>query len=142
MTAKNILVSDDESKINFKRLEQSLHDLRFEVSAQLIVLADAAGQLLLASGSIDDFDSTLLLPLINRSLSPASEVAQHLNEERGLNLVYHEGARFDVYATDIQSNLYLVLAFDRQQGLSRVGMVWLYMKRAVQELQSLIAAQM
>jgi len=32
-----------------------------------------------------------------------------------------------------------VLVFDRRQGLNRIGVVWLYTKRAIQELQSILA---
>jgi CheY-like chemotaxis protein len=126
---------------HFKWLVQRLHDLRFEVGAQYVILADMSGRLMAESGTIDDFDPALLASMLSRSLSPSTEVAQQLRGERLFNLVYHEGARYDVYAANVEEDLFILLAFDRRQGVSRIGMVWLYIKRAIQELQTSIEAQ-
>jgi len=49
------------------------------------------------------------------------------------------GVRFDLYSANIDQQLFIVLVFDRRQGLNRIGVVWLYTKRAIQELQSILA---
>ncbi len=126
---------------HFKWLVQRLHDLRFEVGAQYVILADMSGRVMAESGTIDGFDPALLASMLSRSLSPSTEVAEQLRGERVFNLVYHEGARYDVYAANVEEDLFILLAFDRRQGVSRIGMVWLYIKRAIQELQTSIEAQ-
>jgi CheY-like chemotaxis protein len=125
----------------FKWLVQRLQDLRFEVGAQSVALADGHGRLLAESGTLDGFDLVQIASLLSRSLTPSIEVAEQLRGERVFNLVYHESARFDVYAANIDDERFMLLAFDRRQGMSRIGMVWLYMKRAIVELQTLIESQ-
>lgn len=126
---------------HFKWPVQRLHDLRFEVGAQYVVLADMQGRLLAESGMAEGFDPALLASMLSRSLAPSIEVAEQLRGERVFNLVYHEGTRYDVYAANVENDVFILLAFDRRQGVSRIGMVWLYIKRAIQELQTLIQAQ-
>ncbi|HZY43851.1 MAG TPA: response regulator [Anaerolineae bacterium] len=126
---------------HFKWLVQRLNDLRFEVGAQYVILANMSGRLMAESGTIDGFDPALLASMLSRSLSPSTEIAQQLRGERVFNLVYHEGARYDVYAANVEEDLFMLLAFDRRQGVSRIGMVWLYIKRAIQELQTRIESQ-
>ncbi|NTU66278.1 MAG: response regulator, partial [Chloroflexi bacterium] len=49
-----------------------------------------------------------------------------------------EGTRFDIYSSNIDQGRFIVLVFDRRQGPNRIGIVWLYTKRAVQDLYNLL----
>ena len=123
----------------FDRLVQRLRDLRFESGAQCIVLADAAGQVLTKLGSVEELKPELLAAMVSDGSASSFEVVQNLREERGFNLVYYEGVRFDIYSANVDAGLFIALAFDRRQGSSRIGMVWLYTRRAIQEIQTWVS---
>jgi hypothetical protein len=82
-----------------------------------------------------------MVELVNRSFESSLQMVQQLREERSFNLVYHEGARFDVYSSNVDQGRFVVLVFDRRQGPNRIGIVWLYTKRAVQDLFYLLAPE-
>ncbi len=128
-----------EPSLTDKRLErmtQRLHDLRYEAGAHSVLLANTAGVLLVKVGSSEGFDAAELIELLRGSFDVPAALARQWHEERAFNLLYHEGVRFDLYAANIDAHLLVVMAFDRRQGPTRIGVVWLYLKRAVQDLQN------
>jgi hypothetical protein len=121
----------------FEWLVQRLHDLRFEVGAQSVILVDKAGRVLVEVGTIEGLEPAVVGMALSNSLAARLEIGPQLHEERALNLIYHEGVRFDIYAANVDDEMFIALMFDRRQGASRIGMVWLYAKRAIQDLQNL-----
>ncbi|MGH2592906.1 MAG: response regulator [Anaerolineae bacterium] len=121
------------------RITQRLSDLRFEVGAQCILFADTTGRLLAEVGPADGFTPVALAELMSGGFNTLFEIARHLHEGHAFNLIYHEGVRYDIYAANVGDKLFLTLIFDRRQGASRIGMVWLYTKRAIQDLLDLVS---
>jgi CheY-like chemotaxis protein len=124
---------------SLERVTQRLGDLRFEVGAQCILLADAGGRLLAQIGPADGISPDHLTELVSGGFASLFDIARHLHEGHAYNLSYHEGVRYDIYAANVGDTLFLTLIFDRRQGASRIGMVWLYTKRAIQDLLDLIS---
>jgi hypothetical protein len=106
-----------------------------------IVLADITGQLITQVGTAEDAAPAELAALLGGSFSAEFGLARQLREERSFNLRYHEGVRFDLYAANVGDQLFLLLLFDRRMGASRISMVWLYTKRAIQDLLPLVAGE-
>lgn len=121
-----------------ERVIQRLQDLRFEVGAQAVWLADRTGHVLAEVGLLDRVVPAEMVDVVNRSFESSLQLVQQLREDRSFNLVYHEGARFDIYSSNIDPERFVVLVFDRRQGPNRIGIVWLYTKRAVQDLYHLL----
>ncbi len=124
--------------VDLSRVVQRLQDLKFELGAQCVWLADRSGQRLAEAGLVEDIVPADLVQLVNRSFDSSLQLVQQLREDRSFNLVYHEGTRFDIYSSNIDESRFIVLLFDRRQGPNRIGVVWLYTKRAVQDLQQLL----
>ena len=122
----------------FDDLARALTNLRFEVNAQCILLASVAGQLLTYVGEAEGLDLPTLVSLVAGSFAATFEMAHYLGEKRATMLHYHEGQSYDVYCSNVDDNLFIVLLFDKQRQESRIGMVWLYVRRALQRLQELI----
>ena len=135
-SAPGLLVLSGE---RFDRLTQRLNDLRYEVGAQCILLADITGQLVAEVGATEGLTPPTLTMLMGGSFATEFEITRHLREDRSFNLHYHEGVRYDLYAANVGEQLFLALVFDRRMGASRIGMVWLYTKRAIQDLLDLVA---
>jgi DNA-binding response OmpR family regulator len=127
------------SRERLERVTQRLSDLRFEVGAQCILLAGMDGRLLAEIGLTDSLSPVELTELMSGGFDRLFRVARHLHEGHAFNLTYHEGVRYDVYAANVGDHLFLTLVFDRRQGASRIGMVWLYTKRAIQDLLELVS---
>ena len=127
------------SRDRLERMTQRLSDLRFEVGAQCILLAEMNGRLLAEIGLTDSLSPVELADLMSGGFDSLFQVARHLHEGRAFNLTYHEGVRYDIYAANVGDRLFLTLVFDRRQGASRIGMVWLYTKRAIQDLLELLS---
>jgi CheY-like chemotaxis protein len=132
---RDILVLSDN---RFDEIARCLADLRFELSAQCILLADVTGQMLAHVGTIEDVDLPVLISLISGSFATAFEMARHLGEEEALTLNYHEGKNLDVYSANVNKELFIVLLFDKGPERSRIGMVWLYTRRMLQQLRALV----
>lgn len=121
------------------RTTQRLVDLRFEVGAQCILFSDINGRLLAEVGLTDGIAVANTARLMSTSLAGSFDIAQQLREGQSFNLIFHEGVRYDLYAANVGDDLCLTLIFDRRQGASRIGMVWLYAKRAIQDLLDLVS---
>jgi hypothetical protein len=132
-------VQRDKVTTELERAIQRLQDLRFEVGAQVVWLADQTGQVLAEAGMVERVVPAEMVELVNRSFDSSLQLVQRLREDRSFNLVYHEGTRFDIYSSNIDHDRFIVLVFDRRQGPNRIGIVWLYTKRAVQDLYNLLA---
>ncbi len=120
-------------------LAERLQDLRLEVGAQGAMLARLQGEVLAEVGVFEGLEREPLLAVLGQSLAAGQTISTLLREDRSFNVIYHEGTRFDVYAVNLDADLFIGLVFDRRLGLNRVGVVWLYLKRAAQEMQSILA---
>jgi hypothetical protein len=118
-----------------------LRELLVDADAVAVVMVDTMGQIIAQAGNAGDMDITTLVSLLAASFATTSEMSRQLRESRRtFNLTFHEGERYDIYASNIARGLFLVLVFDRETYAPKIGMVWLYIKRSIQDLLR-IAAQ-
>ncbi len=112
-----------------------LRELLVDADAVAVVMVDTMGQIIAQAGNAGDMDITTMVSLLAASFATTSEMSRQLRESRRtFNLTFHEGERYDIYASNIASGLFLVLVFDRQTYAPKIGMVWLYIKRSIQDL--------
>jgi CheY-like chemotaxis protein len=127
---------------HLEAITKCLTDLRFEVGAQCIILADAMGQLVHQAGAPDGVDIPTIVSLAGGSFATTFEMARHLQEKgQTFNLNYHEGAAYHIYSANVGDKLVLTIIFDRKAISSRIGPVWLYTKRAIKRLLEITAAE-
>lgn len=132
---RDILILSDEQ---FDTIARCLADLRFELNAQCILLADVEGQLVAYVGETAGLELAPLISLIGGGFATSFEVSRFLGDSQALTLNYHEGERFDIYSSNVDESLFLVLLFDKRCQHSRLGMVWLYTRRMLKQLQALL----
>jgi len=137
-SAPGLLVLSDQW---LERLTRRLTDLRYEVGAQCVLLADITGRLLAEVGMTEGMSPSALTGLLGSSFTNEFEIARQLREDRSFNLHFHEGMRYDLYSANVGDRLFLMLAFDRRMGASRISMVWLYTKRAIQDLLAMVTSK-
>jgi hypothetical protein len=117
-----------------------LRELLVEADAVSVVMVDTMGQIIAQAGDAGDLDVTTMVSLLAASFATTSEMSRQLREtRRTFNLTFHEGERYDIYASNIASGLFLVLVFDRGTYVPKIGMVWLYIKRSIHDLLRIAA---
>lgn len=138
VNTRGILILSDRQ---FEAISQQLERLRFDTGAQVILLCDTMGQTIACMGEIPKLNLNNLTVLVAGGLNSTLEMRRVLGEKRALNLNYHEGDRFDIYSATVGETLFLLFVFDRRSQSSRIGMVWLYAKRAIETLQELTSPE-
>ena len=133
---KDLLFLSEE---RYGAITRCLSDLRLEIGAECILLADISGQLIIDVGTTGVLDVTSLVSLQAGSFVSTFEMSKYLGEKEALNLSFHEGESYDVYSTNVGDKLFIMLIFDRRVQTSRIGVVWLYTKRTVQKLSEIMA---
>lgn len=127
------------SEDGLRAIQQRLDTLRTDTGALSVLLPDWSGQLLVECGHRSETQSDVLFALLGNSMAAATEVARLLKEEDGFDLQYHEGKHYEVYAAMVSDTIFMALLFDRRMGGSRIGLVSLYMRRAIEDLRSLLS---
>jgi CheY-like chemotaxis protein len=123
-----------------EEIERALSNLRFEVGAQCAFLADRRGRIVSEVGLSQGMEPGTFLPLVAKSLATTSGLAEYLNDEETFNLQFYEGRKYDIHSTAVDEDHFLTLVFDRRKQPSRIGMVWLYAKRATEDLLQILMA--
>jgi CheY-like chemotaxis protein len=132
ISQKGILILSDE---RLAAITQQLSNLRSDIAAQSVILANIVGDLITYVGPIKGMDLDSFIPLVAIGLAASSEMRNYFNEtELGFNLNYHEGERYAIYSANVGSELLLAMLYDHNVRKSKVGTVWYYSKRAIEDL--------
>ncbi len=123
----------------FEGIAQELESLRYDIGARCIFLGDMQGQRLAEVGDTQGFDVTTLLALLAGGFATSGELARRFGDGEAINLNYHEGDRYEIYSANVGDNLFLAIIYDRRVRSSRVGIVWLYTRRAIESLLSIVS---
>jgi DNA-binding response OmpR family regulator len=116
-----------------------LEELRREVGAQCVLASQADGTIVAQAGGLVDLKLDQILPLAADGFSTSQAMAHRLGGTHTGNLTYFEGARHDIYTANVEEDLFLMIIFDRRIQASRIGIVWLYARRAIDNLRQLTA---
>jgi predicted regulator of Ras-like GTPase activity (Roadblock/LC7/MglB family) len=121
-------------------IERRLNELLIDADAVAVAMVDTMGQIVAEAGDAGDLDTTTVVSLLAATFATTAEMSRQLREtRRTFNLTFHEGERYDIYASNIARGLFLVLIFDKRTYSPKIGMVWLYIKRSIQDLLRLAA---
>ena len=132
ISQKGILILSDE---RLAAITQQLANMRGDIEAQSIILASIVGDLITYVGPIKGMHLDSFIPLVAIGLAASSEMRNYFNEkELGFNLNYHEGEQYAVYSANVGSELLLAMLYDHSVRKSKVGTVWYYSKRAIEDL--------
>ncbi len=119
-------------------VSQRLESLRREIGAQCVIAAASNGDIVAQAGAAVGLDLEPLLSLVADGFVASSALALHLGSDHMTNLNYYEGAVYDLYLAHIDDNLILTIIFDRRIQASRIGIVWLYARRAIEALRRIL----
>ncbi len=127
-------LTDDTLHTMQKRMEK----LRDEIGAHGVLLHDQAGHLLAESGERNEFDTNAFLALQGNAMATSSALSQVLGEQEAFDLHLHEGKKYETYTACAGDHVFLSVILDKQDNNSRIGIVWLYLRRAVTDLRGML----
>jgi len=126
------------SEPGLRSMQDRMETLRTDVSGLGAQLFDQSGQLLTTTGRYGDFDGTAFLALLGNTMSAANETSRILRDDEAFDIHFHEGKNYEIYAAQISEQVFLSLVLERHDGTGRIGMVWMYLRRAIADLRGLL----
>jgi CheY-like chemotaxis protein/predicted regulator of Ras-like GTPase activity (Roadblock/LC7/MglB family) len=130
------LFSEDQADMLSDRLEE----LRREVGAQCAFASTMEGTLIAQAGIPSGIELDEFLPLAAQDSLTSLAMSRYLGGTHTGNLTYYEGAHHDIYRANVEDEYFLVIVFDRRVQASRIGIVWLYLSRAIENMRRVRAA--
>jgi len=118
------------------RIEKILDELRSKTRSAFVFLADISGQLISARGRVRDSDIVALAALTASNMAATAEMARRMGEKSQFRLMFHEGETRNIYLSQVGTSFLLAVVFEVEV---QIGLVRLFSKRAVDELEKLSA---
>lgn len=120
----------------FKHIESVCSRLAQDANAKVVFLVDKNGQLIAATGEVQDLDTTSLASLTAGNIAATGGIAKLINEKE-FSQIFHEGERDNLHISIVGQRVILVVIFDHRSSL---GLVRLRVRRASQDLDQIFAA--
>ena len=117
----------------FARIERAVSQLVSAANARVVFVVDKNGQLIAASGEVDNIDTTSLASLTAGNIAATGGIANLLRENE-FTTQFHEGKNAHIHIQLVKSRVILVVIFDARSSL---GLVRLRVRKASEELGSI-----
>jgi len=117
----------------FRQINGLLQRLTKDANAKIVFLVDKNGQLIAATGEIQNIDTTSLASLTAGNIAATGGLAKLIGEKE-FSILFHEGERDNIHISIIGQKVILVVIFDQRSSL---GLVRLRVKKAGDELNSI-----
>jgi predicted regulator of Ras-like GTPase activity (Roadblock/LC7/MglB family) len=130
MLTPQLVMYEDE----VRRIQAVADRLQQDSRSRAILVVDKNGQLIAASGSASDLDTTSLSSLVAGNVAATGGIAK-LMEEEEFTGQFHEGKGLSIHITLVGRRVILVVLFDKN---TTHGLARLRVKKASVELESIL----
>ena len=130
MLTPQLVMYEDE----VRRIQAVADRLQQDSRSRAILVVDKNGQLIAASGSASELDTTSLSSLVAGNVAATGGIAK-LMEEEEFTGQFHEGKGLSIHITLVGRRVILVVLFDKN---TTHGLVRLRVKKAGVELESIL----
>jgi predicted regulator of Ras-like GTPase activity (Roadblock/LC7/MglB family) len=120
----------------FNQIQAVVDRLVRDANAKVVFIVDKNGQLIAASGDIDNVDTTSLASLTAGNIAATGGMAKLLKENE-FATQFHEGEKANIHIQLVGNRVILVVIFDSRSSL---GLVRLRVKKASEELNHIFEA--
>ena len=114
----------------FNQIQNVVDRLVKDANAKVVFIVDKNGQLIAASGDVDNLDTTSLASLTAGNIAATGGMAKLLKENE-FATQFHEGEKANIHIQLVGNRVILVVIFDSKSSL---GLVRLRVKKASEEL--------
>ena len=122
----------------FNQIQTVVDRLVKDANSKVVFIVDKNGQLIAASGDVDNLDTTSLASLTAGNIAATGGMAKLLRESE-FTTQSHEGERANIHIQIVGNRVILVVIFDSKTSL---GLVRLRVKRASEELNLIFESLM
>ena len=120
----------------FTQIQAVVDRLVQDANAKVVFIVDKNGQLIAASGDVENLDTTSLASLTAGNIAATGGMAKLLKENE-FGTQFHEGENANIHIQLVGNRVILVVIFDARSSL---GLVRLRVKRASDELNRIFEA--
>jgi predicted regulator of Ras-like GTPase activity (Roadblock/LC7/MglB family) len=120
----------------FNQIQLVVDRLVREANAKVVFIVDKNGQLIAASGEVDNIDTTSLASLTAGNIAATGGIAKLLRENE-FATQFHEGEKANIHIQLVGNRVILVVIFDNKTSL---GLVRLRVKKSSEELNRIFEA--
>lgn len=117
----------------FHQIQGVVDRLVREANAKVVFIVDKNGQLIAASGDVEDIDTTSLASLTAGNIAATGGIAKLLRENE-FATQFHEGENQNIHIQLVGNRVILVVIFDTKSSL---GLVRLRVRKATEELNKI-----
>ena len=114
----------------FNQIQNVVDRLVKDANAKVVFIVDKNGQLIAASGDVDNLDTTSLASLTAGNIAATGGMAKLLKENE-FATQFHEGEKTNVHISIVGQRVILLVLFDERSSL---GLVRLRVRKASSEL--------
>ena len=118
----------------FNQIQAVVDRLVREANAKVVFIVDKNGQLIAASGDIDNIDTTSLASLTAGNIAATGGMAKLLRENE-FATQFHEGKNAHIHIQLIANRLILVVVFGAESSL---GLVRLRVRKTTEDRKSVV----
>lgn len=120
----------------FTQIQSVVDRLVHEANAKVVFIVDKNGQLIAASGDVEEIDTTSLASLTAGNIAATGGIAKLLRENE-FATQFHEGESQNIHIQLVGNRVILVVIFDAKSSL---GLVRLRVRKATDELNKIFEA--
>ena len=117
----------------FNQIQLVVDQLVRNANAKVVFIVDKNGQLIAASGDVDNLDTTSLASLTAGNIAATGGLAKLIGEKE-FSILFHEGEKDNLHISIIGGRVILVVIFDTRSSL---GLVRRRVKKASDELNKI-----
>jgi len=115
----------------FNQIQTVVDRLVKDANSKVVFIVDKNGQLIAASGDVDNLDTTSLASLTAGNVAATDGLARLIGEKE-FTVLFHEGERDNIHISIVGRRVILVIIFDERSSL---GLVRLRVRKASGELE-------
>lgn len=125
------------TKNELGHLEEIIADRLLDSGAELVVIADFAGNLILQCGSLEMDDIFSLAALSAANFAATAEIAKLIGEE-DFTLMFHKGGRRNIHFSRLGRDYLIITLFNDNVSL---GLIRLKLVSAIREMCSVFGGE-
>ncbi|MGB9776845.1 MAG: hypothetical protein ACPLYD_10680 [Anaerolineae bacterium] len=119
-------------------VQQSLATLQRGVGGECVLLAGGQGEVIAQTGIAKDILIEDLLPLFLEEAALTVRLGCSIGDGTGISLHHYEGNQRQIYVGVASPSRLLLIVVSRQPPPRRLGVIWLFLRRTLQELSRLL----
>lgn len=124
----------------YQQVSRMIEQLRSDVGARCVFLADTQGQTIARRGHTDKLPAGEMASLLGAGIATLGEAGRALDDDDdAINLAYRESKNSYLYALNIGRRLLLILVIDRGSYSSRLGTVWYHARQTALALRQVVS---